>query len=583
MWRLVTNYQILNTNVMKKASSIEELRGESELIEKAYQFSKRAHNGQKRLTGEPYFNHVLATAENLLEWGMDEVTVAAGLLHDVVEDTDVTSESLEIEFGKEIRFLVDGVTKLGTVKYKGNKAQSENLRKLILAMAEDLRVILIKLADRFHNMKTLKPLAPEKRKRIALETTEIYAPLAYRLGMQGLSGELKDLAFPYVYPEEYDWLVRHLKERYEEREAYLKKLKPEVEKSLKDNGIKLVAMDFRAKRYASLYKKLLKNDMAIEKVHDLVAFRIIVKDIEDCYATLGVIHNLWPPLPGKIKDYIATPKSNGYRSLHTTVIGPKKKIIEFQIRTEEMHKEAENGIAAHWAYEEGKSTKFYKRRSSQKASPKEIAWVEQLRAWQGDFSDSEEFVDAFKIDFLKDRIFTITPKGEVIDLPHGATPVDFAYRIHTEVGNRCVGAKVNGKIVPLDYKLQSTDVVEIATKRNKKPSRSWLDFVATSSAKAHIRNALRGNGRNKLLGSRNQHIELKLVAKDRVGLLKDISSIISRSHINIISLTSAPREHGRHHVIKVQCDTDNKNKILKIILKLKALKEVEEIDYRFVS
>ena len=505
-------------------ASVAQLQKTSTLISSAYEFAKEAHKGQKRLTGEPYFNHALATANQLAEWGLDETTIAAGILHDVVEDTDATAEDITHEFGKEIAFLVDGITKLGQVKYRGDKTQVENLRKLILSMAEDIRVIIIKLADRLHNMKTLEPLPADKRERIALETMEIYAPLAYRLGMQKLSGELQDLAFPYVYPEEYRWIVDNIKERYEEREAYLKKLKPLVEKSLAENNIHLVAIDFRAKRYASLYRKLLKNEMDIDTIHDLVAFRIIVSDIEDCYGTLGVIHNLWMPLPGKIKDYIATPKPNGYRSLHTSVIGPKQRIVEFQIRTKEMHEEAENGIAANWAYEEAKGTKKYLRRRSIRASTKEIAWVEQLRSWQKDFSDSEEFIDAFKIDFLHDRIFTLTPKGAVVDLPLGATPVDFAYHIHTEVGNKCVGAKINGKIVPLDHKLESNDMVEIITQKNKKASESWLDFVATSSAKGHIRNDPRKGGRNSLLRTKRQNIELKILDKVKDGLLIDVTN-----------------------------------------------------------
>jgi len=309
-------------------ATLADWRKKSDLVEGAYRFSEWAHRGQKRKTGEPYFNHAVETAKCLADWGMDEATIAGGLLHDVVEDTEVTAADIRKKFGKEIAHLIDGITKLGTVKYRGDKTQADNLRKLMLAMAEDLRVILIKLADRLHNMKTLGPLPPEKRERIALETLEVYAPLAYRLGMQGLSGELQDLAFPYAYPDEYKWIVDHIKERYEEREAYLKRLKPRVEKALSENGIDIVTIDFRAKRYASLYKKLLRNEMDIDKIHDLVAFRIIVDDVESCYGTLGVIHNVWPPLPGKIKDYIATPKPNGYRSLHTTVLGPEKKIVE---------------------------------------------------------------------------------------------------------------------------------------------------------------------------------------------------------------------------------------------------------------
>ena len=561
--------------------TLSEVRKTSELVDRAYKFAEKTHRGQKRQTGESYFSHVEATAECLAGWGLDETTIAAGLLHDVIEDTPVTDDDVRKIFGQEVKRLVDGVTKLGTVKYRGDKTQADNLRKLILAMAEDLRVILIKLADRLHNMETLWALPPDKRERVAVETLEIYTPLAYRLGMQGLSGQLQDLAFPYAYPDEYKWLVENIKERYEERETYLKKLKPKVERALEENNIEVSSIDFRAKRYASLYKKLLKNNMDIDKIHDLVAFRIIVKDVESCYGTLGVIHNLWPPLPGKIKDYIATPKPNGYRSLHTTVLGPDEKIIEFQIRTEEMHYEAENGIAASWAYEESKDTKAYRKGRAARANVNEAAWVEQLRSWQKDFADPNEFIDAFKIDFLTDSIFAITPKGEVVDLPLGATPVDFAYHIHSDIGSHCAGAKVNGKIVPLDHKLESTDVVEIITQKNKKPSVSWLDFVVTSNAKGHIRNALHKDSKDNLITTRKQMIELKIVVENRVGILRDVSNIISRSHVSIVTLTSAPRERDSYHVIKALCDTDNKNKILKIMLKLKGLKAVKEIDYRF--
>ncbi len=563
-------------------ATLTDLRRTSNVVDHAYKFAEAAHKGQRRRTGEPYFNHSIATAERLAAWGLDETTIAAGLLHDVVEDTKATPAEIQKEFGDDIAHLVDGITKLGTVKYRGDKTQADNLRKLILAMAEDLRVILIKLADRLHNMQTLAPLPQEKRERVALETMEIYAPLAYRLGMQGLAGELQDLAFPYAYPDEYKWIIDNVKERYEARVEYLRMLKPVVEQALRDNGVEFLAIDFRAKRYASLYKKLLRNDMDLEKIHDLVAFRIIVKDIESCYGTLGVIHNLWPPLPGKIKDYIATPKPNGYRSLHTTVFGPANKIVEFQIRTEEMHREAETGIAASWAYEDSKLTKAYRRRRAPKANPKEAAWVEQLRSWQRGFADPEEFIDAFKIDFLRDSIFALTPKGEVVDLPIGATPVDFAYHIHSDIGNQCVGAKVNGKIVPLDHKLESSDVVEIITQKSKRPSGSWLDFVVTSNAKAHIRNALKKGGKSRFFNRPEQKIEIKLTVENRPDILSGVSNIISRSHVNIVSLSSAPRERDSYHTIKALCGTDDKDKILKIILKLKTLKGVKEIDYRFV-
>ena len=561
------------------------LTSKSDLIQRAYSFAEKAHKGQKRKSGEPYFNHCLKTAEELARWKLDETTIAAGLLHDVIENTDYTVGDIEREFGSDVKHLVEGVTKLGTVKYRGVETQVENLRKLILAMAEDIRVILIKLADRLHNMRTLGALPPAKQKRIALETMEIYAPLAYRLGMQKISGELEDLSFPYVYPTEYRWLLANVKGRYEKREAYLMKIRPLVLKALKENRIEPVAIDFRAKRYASLYKKLLRYEMDIDKIHDLVAFRIIVKTIEDCYAALGVIHNLWPPVPGRIKDYIAMPKPNGYRSIHTTIICTEGEFVEFQIRTDQIHQEVENGIAAHWAYVETKGTKNYSKRFATLATNKEIAWVEQLRAWQKQFTDPKEFIDSLKIDFLKDRIFAITPKGEVIDLPQGATPVDFAYHVHTDVGNECVGAKVNGKIVPLDYELHSSDIIEILTQKNKKPSPSWLEFVKTATAKGHIRDTLRKSGlHGRILSEkRKKQAELKITAAHQFGLMKKISSILSRSHVNVISVDStASRRRGSFYLIKIRCDTDDKDKIWKIILKLKTLKEIKEIDYRFV-
>lgn len=556
-------------------ATLGEFREKSALVDRAYTFAKRAHAGQKRLTGEPYFSHVEKAAEYLADWGMDETTIAGALLHDSVEDTEVTLDDIKKEFGENIAHLIDGVTKLGKVKYRGDKAQVENLRKLIIAMAEDLRVILIKLADRRHNMQTLAPLPREKQKRIAMETMEIYAPLAYQLGMQQLAGELQDLAFPYIYPKEHNWLIKNLKEQYEEREQYLVKLQPRVEKALEETGVGLIEIDFRAKRYASLYKKLLQYEMDIDKIYDLVAFRIIVNSIEDCYRALGVIHSLWPPLPGRFKDYIATPKPNGYRSLHTTVLGPDQKIVEFQIRTKEMHDEAEYGIAAHWAYKEGRA----------KTPRRELALVEQLRSWQkevAEATDANEFLDAFKIDFAKDRILAVTPKGEVVDLPYGATPVDFAYRIHTDVGNQCIGAKVNGRIVPLDYRLQSSDVVEIITQKNKKPSSSWLEFAVTGTARSHIRSAMKSGAGSLLHERKKKHAELKITAEDRVGLLADISRIISRSHINILSVQSAPRARDKFHIFRIKCDTEDRDKLWKIILKLKALKEVKEIDYRFL-
>lgn len=472
---------------------------DKELIERAYASSEKSHSGQKRKSGEPYFDHCVETAKTVAGWGLGGSVIAAALLHDTVEDTPYTLEELKKDFGAEIALLVDGVTKLGHFKYREHptkkqeeQARTENFKKLILALSEDIRVILIKFADRLHNMKTLSALPPEKQKRIALETYDIYAPLAYRLGMTNLAGELEDLAFPFVYPDEYQWLLKNVPEQYEERVKYLETIKPIVEKALKDDDIKIINVSFRAKRYSSLYKKLKRYEMNFEQIHDLVAFRIIVPTIEDCYKTLGIIHQLWPPLPGRIKDYIALPKPNGYQSLHTTVFCVDNKVTEFQIRTEQMHEEAENGIAAHWAYAEKKGGKAYVKKMTSFADRKELAWIQQLREWQEKFNEmGDQFLNSIKVDFFKDRIFVVTPKGDVIDLPVGATPIDFAYHIHSELGNEAIGAKINGRIMPLNTELHSGEVVEVLRQKGKKPSEDWLKFTQTSIAKDKIKSDLR--------------------------------------------------------------------------------------------
>lgn len=561
------------------------LKNPDSLIGRAYAWAEKYHHGQKRLSGEPYFNHALATAENLLDWKLDETTVAAGLLHDIAEDTDCTIEAIRQEFGEEIVFLVDGVTKLGRIKYRGAETQKENIniKKLILALSEDLRVILIKLADRLHNMQTLQFLPGQKQKRIALETYEIYAPLAYRLGMHRLSGELEDLSFPYLYPAEYKWLIEHIQERYEKRENYLKKIRPLVADTLQKAGILPLHIDFRAKRYASLYKKLLRHDMDIERIYDLVAFRIILKTVADCYATLGIIHQLWPPLPGQIKDYIAMPKPNGYRSLHTTVFCVDKKIVEFQVRTQEMHDEAEYGIAATWAYQEAKKDKRYRNKKTitVTANQKELEWVNRLRAWQEESAESDKFIDLLKIDFFKDRIFAITPRGKVVDLPAGATPIDFAYAIHSDIGNQCVGAKVNNRIVPLNHELKSSDVVEIIVQKGKRPSPSWLEFIKTSHARAHIKKTIKG--KSILLGGKPKQVEFKIIAANQINLIKNILAIISRSRLNVIKIDSSQDRQRQFQTIKIRCEENNQDKISRLIVKLKMLKEIKEIDYRFVE
>ncbi len=459
---------------------------EKSLIRAAFELAQKAHKGQKRESGELYIQHPLSVALALTKMNLDTETVTAALLHDVVEDTKYTLNDIEARFGKTVAFLVNGVTKLDKIKYSGAQGKAENLRKMFLAMAQDIRVVLIKLADRYHNMLTLDALEKSDQKKIALETLEIYAPIANRLGMGELKGQLEDLAFKYLYPEEYDRMENEMAERYETHKNYIKKLTPVIYEILKKENIIPLEINARAKYFYSLYKKLLRYQMNFDKIHDLVAARIIVKNIEDCYLALGAIHQVWKPVPGLIKDYISMPKPNGYQSLHTSVFGPDGKITEIQIRTPEMHAKAENGIAAHWAYKE----RQYNGRDSEMMK-KELSWIEQLREWQNAVRGTDEFFESLKIDFFKDRIFILTPKGDVLDLPEGATPVDFAYQVHTIIGHQCAGAKVNGKIASLDAELESGDLVEIMTQKGKKPSADWLNFVKTSLAKERIRSVLK--------------------------------------------------------------------------------------------
>jgi len=470
------------------------------LIKKAYGFAEKAHKGQMRASGEEYISHPVKVAETLIKMNLDPQTIAAGFLHDVPEDTDRTIKDIEKEFGKEIAFLVDGVSKLGKLRYPKKDIQmppianrkdrpvdiqAENLRKMFFAMAEDIRVMLIKLADRLHNMQTLYALPPEKQKRIALETLEIFAPLANRLGMGEMKGQLEDLAFPYLYPKEYQWLIKNIESKYGQRNEYLEKVKKRILEILKKERIKPIDIHARIKHHWSLYQKLLKHDMDPEKIYDLVALRIILKDVATCYKALGAIHEHWKPLPGRIKDYIAIPKPNDYRALHTTVFCIDGKITEFQIKTPQMHREAEFGICAHWAKKEKKSKKEIKK----------FAWVAQLRDWQKETIKSKDFWEGLKIDFFKNRIFVFTPRGDVIDLPEGACPIDFAYSIHTDVGNHCAGAKINKKLSSLSKGLKNGDEVEIIIDRSQKPSRDWLEFVKTNLARSHIKSWLKKESR----------------------------------------------------------------------------------------
>jgi len=551
------------------------------MVTKAYEFAGEAHKDMKRLNGDSYITHCLAVAKTVHDWRLDETSVAAALLHDVVEDTVYTIQNIEKDFGGEITFLVNGLTKLKTFQYSSKDQNVENMRKLIIAFSKDLRVVIIKLADRLHNMQTLEVLPLDDQKRIALETAEIYAPLAYRFGMQRLSGELEDLAFPYLYPNEYEWLLKTVKEEFSERQIYANKLKPIVQKLLRENEIIPVGIDSRAKRYFSLYKKLLRHDMNLEKIYDLVAIRIIVKTVEECYAVLGIIHKIWQPLPGRIKDYIARPKPNGYRSLHTIVFSVDNKITEIQIRTEEMHEEAELGIAAHWAYEQIKSSEKHWKNWLGVRERKELLWVEQLRNWQKNFSNQKEFIESLKIDFFKDRIFVITPQNDVIDLPAGATPVDFAYRIHSEIGNQCVGAKVNGKVVSLNCELRSGDVIEIITQRGKKPSPEWLKFIKTSLAANYIKNALRAKNKLLLKKIAPLGIEFKIVNKDRPGYLKDITAAFAELKINIIFLASQIDQKSIFSTVSVKCGNLERDKLEKLLVKLKAIPETKEVHHKF--
>lgn len=571
------DFKELLNEFQKKSSRSEK---EIEFIKRAFEFSKMAHAGQKRKSGEPYFNHSFETALKVAQWQLDYQTIAAALLHDVVEDGEETySERIKSEFGAEVAFLVEGVTKLGRLKYRTQEEkQAENIRKMLLAISHDIRVIIIKLADRYHNMKTLRFLPPQKQKRIALETYEIYAPLAYRLGMTGFAGEIEDLAFRYLYPKEYQWLLGNVQEHFEERQKYLERVEPVLRKSLKENSIEPLKIDFRAKHYSSLYKKLLRNDMNLDQIYDLVALRVVVETIEDCYAVLGIVHNLWPPLPGRIKDYIALPKPNGYRSLHTTVFCVDNKPTEIQIRTLEMHEEAENGIAAHWAYEQKKGTKDYLDRKTSFVEKSELAWVQQLKNWQKDFLDPEDFLKSLKIDFFRDRIFAITPRGEVVDLPAGATPVDFAYSIHSTVGDECVGVKINGKITPLDYQLQSGDMVEILMQKSKKPSESWLRFAKTDQAKRKIKSGLKES--RSFMQKKSTRTEFRIVILDRIGILKDITAVVSRSRINIANVNLIKTSGFPN--IKMVCELSEKRKIESLVFKLKKVEGVREISYRSI-
>ena len=460
---------------------------EEELINKAYEFAETAHKDQKRLSGDPYFVHLIETAKIIASLGMDAQTIAAGLLHDVLEDTKAKDSEIEREFGRDILFLIKGVTKLGTLKYCGHERHVESLRKFFVAMANDLRVVIIKFADRLHNLRTLQFIQEDKRYRIALESIEVYAPLANRLGMGKLKGELEDAAFPYAYPKESAQIEEIIKEKQTLYQKNLSEVKKELEKELNKNKIKTVEISYRIKHKYSLYKKLIKYDMDIEKIYDIVALRIVVENVEECYRVLGIVHSIWNPLPGRIKDYIAIPKPNGYRSIHTTIFTGLGGVAEIQIRTKEMHAEAAYGIAAHFAYKENSNKK------KAKDDKLKFKWIEELKDLNYMPNEPKIFIEHLKMDFFNDRIFIFTPEGDVVDLPEDSNPIDFAYSIHTDIGDHVFGAKINGKMSQIFSNLKNGDIVEIIKKKDSHPSGKWLEYVKTTVAKKHIKSYLEKN------------------------------------------------------------------------------------------
>ncbi len=449
-------------------------------VRRAYELAYDAHKPQKRDTGEPYISHPIAVTEILTHLQIDYITLQAAILHDVVEDTIYTLEEITEMFGEEVAFLVDGVTKLNHFQYTTKEdQQTENYRKMFLAMAKDVRVVVIKLADRLHNMRTLKGVSEEKKRRKAKETMEIFAPLAHRLGIFNIKWELEDLSFRYLEPEAYYDLVHQMKEKRQTREAIVNDTMEQLQKALKDAGMN-ADVKGRPKHFYSIYKKMQKDHKDLSEIYDLYAVRVIVDSIPDCYAVLGIAHNIWKPLPYRFKDYIAMPKSNMYQSLHTTVIGTKGQPVEIQIRTWDMHRVSEYGVAAHWRYKEGE-------KAGDKDFDEKVGWIRQVLEWQ-DTSNPKEFINALKLDVFSAEVFVFTPKGDVMKLPKGSIPLDFAYRVHTDVGHRCIGAKVNGKMVPLDYTLSNGDIVEIITSKVCKPSLDWLNMVGSSESRNKIKN-----------------------------------------------------------------------------------------------
>lgn len=460
-----------------------------ELIRRAYVFSARAHQGQVRKSGEPYLSHPLAVSGLLAEMRLDEHAISAGILHDTVEDTEATHEEIEQLFGQQVADIVDGVTKLNIEFNSQFEKQAENFRRMLVAMAKDIRVVLVKLADRLHNMRTLEHMRRDKQQRIAEETLEIYAPIANRLGIYWVKAALEDLCLRYIHPKDFALIEEHLASTRESRHAYMNDVHDTLVDVMKEEGLSCEVKG-RVKHAYSIWRKLKAHDLDFEQIHDIMAFRVIVQDVGQCYQALGRVHRTWKPVPGRFKDFLAMPKPNGYRSLHTTVMGADGERMEIQIRTREMHEIAENGIAAHWAYKEGKPATD---------DEDQFAWLRQLMVWQQELSDPTDFMSSVKVDLFSDEVYIFTPKGEVKELKRGSTPIDFAYLIHTEVGHHCTGARVNGRIVPLRYKLRNGDTVDILTSANQRPNKDWLSFVRTSRARNRISAFLRAEERERAI------------------------------------------------------------------------------------